>query len=80
MKAQTNITHSQMVAEKNPRQTKKENQKKNPPKNQNKKTNKQTKNKYVLNDKNYIRIRVRVLHINLEWMQIHVIIQILKFF
>lgn len=55
-----------MVAEKNPRQTKKENQKKPPQKNQNKKTNKQTKNKYVLNDKNYIRIRVRVLQINLE--------------
>lgn len=62
---------------KNPRQTQNEKKtnKKNPPE----KTNKQ-KNKYVLNDKNYIRIRVRVLHINLEWMQIHVIIQILKFF
>lgn len=52
-----------MVAEKNPdkhKTKKKTKQKKKPRK------NKQTKNKYVLNDKNYIRIRVRVLHINFE--------------
>lgn len=51
-----------MVAEKTPdkHKTKKKQTKKTP-----EKTNKQ-KNKYVLNDKNYIRIRVRVLYINLE--------------
>lgn len=51
-----------MVAEKTPDKHKRKTKqnKKNP-----EKTNKQ-KNKYVLNDKNYIRIRVRVLHINLE--------------
>lgn len=51
-----------MVAEKTPdkHKRKKKQTKKTP-----EKTNKQ-KNKYVLNDKNYIRIRVRVLHINLE--------------
>lgn len=60
VKAQTNITHSQMVAEKNPDKQKKKTIKTKT------KQNKQTKNKYVLNDKNYIRIRVRVLQINLE--------------
>lgn len=51
-----------MVAEKTPdKHKRKKKQNKKTPKKQ---TNK--KNKYVLNDKNYIRIRVRVLHINLE--------------
>lgn len=77
VKAESKYNPFSNGSRKKPRQT--QNEKKNQTKKNPEKTNKQ-KNKYVLNDKNYIRIRVRVLHINFEWMQIHVIIQILKFF